>query len=410
MIKKFDEFLDSRWALWLLAALALVTRIVGAVMGGTGGKRGDDDGMHLSMALNFLSGKGLSMEWQELGRNYTFQPPGMPVIHLIFLQIFQDFWLAERVFFVLMSTACFTLFYSLAREYFDRRVAYISALILILYPPQWFWSTRVNSHTFATNMIMPAFLLLMIAWRRKSVFLHFVVGVIWALMGLMRPEYLLGVFCMAVATFFSFRRRGESFTRPILFLLVGWTLAVSPWVIRNYMRVNRFVLSSSHYSYNLWLVFNPEYDYSGVTYSGPPELVERLRNTTNEMERVDIWVAEAKKFIRENPQIAVERVIGNVANFWRPWLSFDAIPLRDNLIYIFSWGPIFVLFLGGLFLIPWKDPKWIAIWFFLLYKLSAQIPFYMIVRFREAIVPLLLLIATLPVAKLMARWEKKQEG
>jgi hypothetical protein len=37
------------------------------------------------------------------------------------------------------------------------------------------------------------------------------------------------------------------------------------------------------------------------------------------------------------------------------------------------------------------------LFFFMVYKVLAHVPFYMIVRFREATMPLMLLIAALPI-------------
>jgi hypothetical protein len=59
--------------------------------------------------------------------------------------------------------------------------------------------------------------------------------------------------------------------------------------------------------------------------------------------------------------------------------------------------PIFILFLLGLFHLPWRNPKWIALGTFMAYKVAAHVPFYMIVRFREATFPILLLFALLPI-------------
>jgi hypothetical protein len=68
-----------------------------------------------------------------------------------------------------------------------------------------------------------------------------------------------------------------------------------------------------------------------------------------------------------------------------------------------SYIPLFVLFLLGLWKMPWRDPRWMAIYFFMAYKIMAHIPFYMIVRFREATMPIMLLIATIPIQAWLAQ-------
>lgn len=390
--------LSTRHVCMILFVLGLVTRFIGAYKGGSGGDRGDDDGMMLNIALNYLSGQGFMMYWQGLGPLYSFEPPGMPVFHLIFIKLFTNFLFAERVFFVLMSSATASLFFLLAKRYFSDRIALLASLAFVLYPPQWFWSTRINGHAYATNMLVVSLLVLNIAWEKRSTLLGLVVGLFWASMSLMRPEYLPGAFILAAASFLKFRREPLGIKLPIAIVL-GWTLLLAPWTIRNYLKIGKFVMSSTHYGYNLWWVFNPQYNYGGLVMPPPPELEARLNAVADsETKLADIWVGEAKQFIKDHPKQAAKHVIVNFLNFWRPWLTFGRVPLFENLLYLVSWSPIFILFLIGLFKIPYWDPRWFVIWTFLLYKTIAQLPFYMIVRFREAVFPLFVLIAFFPVA------------
>jgi hypothetical protein len=148
-------------------------------------------------------------------------------------------------------------------------------------------------------------------------------------------------------------------------------------------------------------VFNPNYHYESDNPITQPELQAALMREPNEVRRADLYVAAGKQFIREHPRLALERIGHNFCAYWRPWLSPKVTSLFENVVYVTSWVPIFVFFLWGLFRIPWKDPRWIAIVSFLAYKVAAHVPFYMIVRFREATMPILLLIATLPLCSLL---------
>lgn len=394
---------------WLIVlGLALATRILGAALGGEGIRRGDDDGMHLGMAMNFLKGEGYWMIWEELGPLYCFQPPGLATFHVIFIKLFQNFWFAERVFFVLMSAGTGLVFDKLASRLFSSRTAIALTLIFLLYPPQWFWSTRINSHTYSTNMLIIGFFLLFAMWRRPRVWAAFGVGLLWATISQMRPEYMLGIFSMALGTWWFLKGNPRRILIPAI-LILGWVVGLSPWVIRNYMKVGKLVLSSTHYSYNFWMVYNDQYTYGGHNFATPPELHARLK-ASKETEMVDIWVEEGINYIKADPVRALKRTLLNLANFWRPWLSFSDIRLAENLLYIVSWVPIFVLFLIGIFRIPWREPAWLVIWTFMLYKMAAQVPFYMIVRFREAIFPLFVLIAGLGLTRWLESIKKRPDS
>src|SRR5205085_1007291 len=136
--------------------------------------------------------------------------------------------------------------------------------------------------------------------------------------------------------------------------------------------------------------YNPDYRYSGIDPTYSPEMWARLKAEPNEVKRSDIFKKEAFQFIRENPAHAMNIVVGNFLNFWRPWLTPAVTPLFENIIYVLCYLPIFVLFLVGLAQLNWKDPAWLTVVGLIFYKALIHIPFYMIVRFREDIVSLMI--------------------
>ncbi|MCG3204670.1 MAG: hypothetical protein KCHDKBKB_01385 [Elusimicrobia bacterium] len=402
MIKNFYERLEkmskSKRTLWVLFFAAILTRLLGALVGGT--RSEDDDRWHYQIAQNFLQGNGFRLD-QAFGPTYSWIQPGLAAIHVVFMLVFKDnFMFPERIFLHLFSAATILAYFFLARRLFSSGVALLSTIILIFYPPQWFWMTRLNPHAFATNILIFAFLIHFISIEKKSWLLAFVVGFLWGALTLMRPEYQMGFLCLAFSFFFV----SESWFRKLTLagsLVLGFVVFISPWVIRNYRIHQRLVISTTHYGINLWYVFNPNYQYESVSPPTPPELEQALMNEPNEVRRADIWMAEGKKFIRENPGLALERVWRNFLTYWRPWLSPKVTSLLENVVYVTSYVPIFLFFLWGLFKIPWRDPRWIALVTFMAYKMAAHVPFYMIVRFREATMPLMLLIATLPLQSLI---------
>jgi hypothetical protein len=124
-----------------------------------------------------------------------------------------------------------------------------------------------------------------------------------------------------------------------------------------------------------------------------------LKAEPDEFKRADIFLEDAKRYINEDKARAVKRLGVNFLNFWRPWLSkgysekYPAASNKENIVYTTSYLPFFVFFLIGLFKAPWREPQWATIGAVMLYKMLANIPFYMIVRFREALFPLMLLVA-----------------
>jgi 4-amino-4-deoxy-L-arabinose transferase-like glycosyltransferase len=396
---------DKR-VLWLLFALAMVTRLIGVAAGGT--RAEDDDHWHLQIARNFLAGNGMRLDIDSWP-TYSYIQPGFAVIHIVFMSLFNNFFLAERIFLLLFSSITIVLFFLLCKRLFSPVTALMSTLWLIFYPPQWFWMTRLNPHSFATNMLVIAFLLLFIAWDKKSIWLGFAVGYLWGALTLMRPEYELGIFCLAFASFIFFANSRQKWSFCVV-LIVGWMAFLAPWVIRNYRIHGRPVIATTHYGINLWMVAHPDYHFDSSSMVPSPELAAKLAKEPNEVKRADLYVAEAKRYIRNNPKLFFRHALGNLAAYWRPWLSPKVTSLTENLVYTCSYVPLFMLFLIGLWKMPWRDPRWIAVTLFLLYKMLAHIPFYMIVRFREATMPLMLLIATIPLNAWLSSGVSTQAG
>ena len=238
LIKSLDELSRSRKILWILFFAAIATRIIGAIAGGT--RSEDDDHWHLQIAQNFMAGNGLRLD-TGYGPTYSWIQPGLAVIHVFFMMFTPNFYFPERIFLHLFSAAAIIAYFFIAKRLFPPAVALVSTIVLILYPPQWFWMTRLNPHSFATNILIFCFLFFFIAIEKKNFLLAFVVGFMWGALTLMRPEYELGIFALCFACLFL----DVEMTKKIglaAALFAGIVVFLTPWVIRNYRIHQRIVI------------------------------------------------------------------------------------------------------------------------------------------------------------------------
>lgn len=396
LIERLGRLAYDKRAVWVILAVSILTRLIGVYLGGD--RADDPDRWHEEMARNFLAGRGLLLE-TEFGPTVSFIQPGLAFLHILVIPFFGSaFIAAERVLIVLLSSLAIVSFFFICRRLFSPAVAAIGTAALIFYPPQWFWMTRVNPHAFATAFLLFSIHSLFAAWERKSAGRILFAGALLGLTTHMRPEYGLAAVCFSFATWLAFRHARRSvFFGCLLFL--GWVAVMAPWVVRNYRIHRHIIVSTTDYGFILWLVFNPNYAGNGDVVPYDPDFKRELIEARTEMERNDLFLRSALTFMRENPLTSLGRVAGNFLLYWRPWLSPKAASLPENIVYIVSWVPLFVLFLVGLFRAPWRDPRWTAIGIFLAYKVLAQMPFYIIVRFREATMPILLLVALCAVER-----------
>jgi len=397
-----DRLSSSKYALWSLFLVAVLTRILGAYMGGA---RLDDDGTHLGAATNFLAGKGPIHYMGEIPLTvWVF--PGMGIFMAFFIYCFGPYAnLAMRIFFVIMSSLTITLFFSLAKLFFENKYAFLAALTWILYPPQLFWTTRSNAHTYASNILIVSIFLLFVAWRKRSLILYFIIGILWSSIVYMRGEYLYGIFILMIGTYFFSSVKKEK----VIFcglLILGLVAGMSPWVIRNYHLHHRIIVQPSYCWNMFWMVFQPNYRFGGEPGRLSETMQQSMNLAKNEFEITKIYKEEFFKNIRKNPSVVFRTIGGNALKFWRPWLSFDAVSIFENSVYVISYGFVFAFFLIGLKYIPWKSPHWFVIYGFIIYKFLVHLPFYMIIRFREAIFPLFVLIAVLGIKALCEKYER----
>lgn len=381
---------------WVVFCLALITRLLGWVLAGT---RADEDGAYLIMAQNFLSGRGFSIVQYEDIVAYSWLPPGMPMLRAFFLSVFQNNdVLALRLFFILLNACAVLAFYHLAKRLFRPSVALLSTAIWLFYPPQWFWGSRINPHPFAMDGLVLCLYALILAWERRSFFIPFCIGLFWAFISLVRAEFSLGLAVLCLTSIWGYASKKDGL-KGAFFLVLGCALGLAPWVVRNYRLHNAFVLVSTNYGDSVWKAYNPAYNFKGEDIPFPPELKQRVLAEPNEVKRARILTKDAVLFMKENPLRVLRNVAGNFLTFWKPWVSPTVASKMEITVYLLTYVPIFFLFVWGLFLVPWKSPHWQLIGGFLLYKCVMALPFYVIVAQREAVMPLIILISTVPLMK-----------
>jgi 4-amino-4-deoxy-L-arabinose transferase-like glycosyltransferase len=379
-------------------ACAFVPRLACGLLTGTR----MDDIDEWEPALRLLSGQGL-----RFGAHDALLPPAFPITLAGFIKVFGPTWTPFHIAMALAGTAVCWMVYLIGRDLMPEMYARGAAFWLALYPPQVFWSTRANSR------MIGAHLLVFIAWficsrRDRSPARALAIGVLWGVLTLFRSEYSAGIILVAAFLFLT----AGPFPRKVLLsscFLIGFGLTVSPWLARNY-RIFHRVVFSSNVGINLWHAFNPRYDFTGVIHD---EATRNLIKGKSEMGVQDFYASQALAYIRSDPWRILPRTLGgNFLNFWRPYLSPDAVSWKENALYILSYAPVFIFFLVGLFKVPWKKEGWALTGALIAYQCLFHLPFYMIVHFREMVVPFMILVATAGVMAVAghARSPVKQAG
>lgn len=404
-----------------LSALFAVALIVRLLAGWGMGSVGDDNGERIEQARRLLQGQGLVMYPDGLPP----QGPALKSWHLpaFPLMLAANFWLFGetleplRLLYCLIGASACLMLATLGKAWLgpkgsaaDGHAVHaqgnagglpvaaqgtIAGWLLALYPGHIFWSSRVNPFSLLHSLIVIALWLLwrhrqQPAWPKMAG-----LGLLWAFCSLMRGEYFFGCACIILCLAVKNTNRVKDVAIFVLFL----TLGMAPWVWRNWKIHNGFLLLSSHNADVLWDTFHPDYHFDGNRRYLTEALLRQTKGKT-ELERSSILLADALHYMNSNPQRTVYIIAGNLLHFWRPYLSMrsEHVSSIQNLVYTLSYLPLFILFLLGLKNFPRQDPLWLFIAAFILYKWLIHAPGYPAAHFREALAPLMILLASRALA------------
>ncbi len=371
----------------------------------------NDDGVYEKAILNYFAGHGLAYEHGLPVQGtlwFSWLPPVYPVLVILYYKLFGvgfTLFPLRIAITVLGSLSCVWL-YQLGKLIKGKELGLLAGYALALYPPQVLDSTSINPHAIANSLFILCLLLLLKGRKGGSPALLVVSGALLGIIALARGEFFscfpwillwLVLWGKTPASVDGETPLWTPSTRGVflaVLFVAGTALTMSPWVIRNWKIHHRFILLSTNYGDNFYFTHNPDYHFTGdAIYYDFPHL-QRLTQGLSEPDCAKVMFNEALRYIKENPGRFVRVVAGNFFEFWRPYLSPQKYSHAQILGYVVSYVPLFIFFLLGLLRVPWrKDPTWFLFLGLIAAKTFGQIFFYIIVRFREALVPIMILYA-----------------
>lgn len=242
----------STRALIVTAAIALRLAVVALTFPGDAGVESWED---VAIAQNILAGKGYSIDnsWRyrmvyyfveseihdaapDGYRETTLKPPVYPFIVVALFSVFgASHFLPLLILNAILAGATAHYLFQLLRTQ-SETAALIGASVFAVYPPFVYHSATTPESTWLVVFL----LVLFIARIRQLVTAGsgangFITGLVGGLLVMTHPVYLASVGaagCVAVVAARGFTARC---LRPIAYFLVGVSLCVAPWLLRNYL-------------------------------------------------------------------------------------------------------------------------------------------------------------------------------
>jgi hypothetical protein len=342
----------------------------------------------------------------------VFRTPGYPVILSVLFWFSDDppVWSA-RILNALLGLTAVLLCAVLAREMFgDRRVTWLAALLASFYPGAISMSVFVLSEA----PFCPCLLAQLVCWlratraatRRQALWWWALTGASGAAAALMRPSWLL--FPVAVAAFeAAFTVRRQAAAAHALAVLLGLSLLMSPWWIRNYQVTGRFVPTTLQLGASLYDGLSPtatgasDMRAANQAYRDLKAEDRRLGRPRETFElRLNQQLRDAAlAWAREHPGEALRLAAVKFRRMWNLWpnsAEFRSWPLR--LLVAAGFVPLAALAVVGLVL----RRRCAAAWMCLApaaYLTALHMVFVSSIRYRQPA-----MLAITPVAAYAAWW------
>ena len=387
-------------AVWYLHGLEQV-RIGGRVMADPATQPLFMDSLeYLRVAENLLNGDGLSVDKaSQIGRM-----PGYPVFLAALEAAFGRSNLAVRLAQAAVGTLAVLLSYVLARELFGTRAALAAAALTAVYPAFVAFTVLVLSETLFTVLLLAGAVGLAMAWRRGGLVWPAAAGVGLALATLARGS-LLPVAGLVAVGWVAARKPRLGSLQGAVAMLAAFAIAMAPWVVRNWrVTGGHLVLTTLRTGPSLYEGLNPNAD------GGP--MMDQINWDAGtagmtEWERDQHWRELALDYARQHPGRVAVLALVKLVRFWNvvPNLrSFRSPAICAGLGL--PYAAVMVLALVGL-VRSWRRAD-VALILLLpvVYHALVHMVFVGSLRYRVAVMPLVIVLAACGVDVLWSRWQR----
>ncbi|MCK4821635.1 glycosyltransferase family 39 protein, partial [bacterium] len=292
---------------------------------------------------------------------------------------------------ILGATSCLIIYF-LGKEIFPRRVAIIAAIIATFYYP------FIQMSAYLVTESVSIFLLLFSFWwliksKEDNLFWSLILsGILLGLAGLTRSTFF-GFYPLIPLIFVLTSHSKKEGLKQGVLIFIGIALVLLPWVTRNYLDFHKFIPISTRTGYVLYIGNNQMAtgDSGGWWPQGREYVVPHKVFLMTEIEKSSYLGAEAKKFIKNNPKRFLDLFFKKVANMWRPYYSGTS--RLSQIVMIFSYIPLMILGISGIFLSYKTWRKTIVLVLFILYYVLIHAILVATIRYRWPTMPFFFIFA-----------------
>ncbi|RZB30174.1 MAG: hypothetical protein SRB1_02454 [Desulfobacteraceae bacterium Eth-SRB1] len=383
-----------RKSLFLIFFIALFLRIIFLITYQNGlalqnRVMADDANIYIGLANNILDGRGYSSD----GINpIAGRVPLYPIFLSLIFFLGGKHYLVVRVIQSILGAATCIMIYFLGKEIFSRRVAIMAAIIAAFYYPFIQISAYLVTETVSIFLLLFSFWWLVKSKEDNFAWSLIFGGILLGLAGLTRSTFFGFYPLIPLILVLTSHSKKEGLKQGTL-ILIGIALALLPWVTRNYLDFHKFIPISTRAGYALYQGNNPMAtgDSGGWWPVGSQYVIPEEAALMTEIERSLYFEEKAKNFIKNNPKRFFHLFLKKIVNMWRPYYSGTS--RLSQLVIIFSYIPIMILGIAGIFLSYKTWRKSIILVSFILYYVFVHAILVATIRYRWPAMPFFFIFA-----------------
>jgi 4-amino-4-deoxy-L-arabinose transferase-like glycosyltransferase len=269
------------------------------------------------IAWSLATGQGFSHPFRGYEASTGWLAPVFPALWSVGFRIFDPKLGEGGIYYCQLLNAAFSAFtcwpiYWLGRKVFNIRIGLAAAWawafmpLAILFPLEWTWDQSLSAMVLA--------FLACATYKTREARADSMVwtgyGCMWGFAALVNPALCV------VLPFFLFwivccrRLNNAPALRPVLRFVLLFVLAIIPWTIRNYYKLDGLMFVKSNFGLELWLGNNPSVPANNV-YS------PQLNPVTNSKELLQLALAGEPGYMRMKQRAAVAFIRANPGIFAR---------------------------------------------------------------------------------------------
>lgn len=404
--EEHQRLTESRWLL-LVLLLAIIPRVLTVVVLELNPV--SDYAAYRSMAINLLAGIGL----QDGDGNLAFMSAGYPLFVLVpVFFIFGDSLLAAQLANAALGVLTTWLIYRIAKEAGASRLGrLLSAALFAIYLPSWIYAEYLAKENLMTPLMLGVILLVLRCLHKPSIAISILLGIIIGLLAITGNSGLAIAPILGVATFMAPHPTSKKIVHLTIIGVIA-ILTVMPWLMRNYQVVGEPVLNTNG-GFNLYLGNNPAANGFFVSIGDTPRGAtwHGLRKS-GEVVAASTLKGEAIAWIRQNPTEFLTLSVKKAALLWTPPIhegkgSSSKTETFTRLAWLVQYCVIVLAAVFGLGIKQLRTRETFLLWLAILGYTTVHAIFYVIFRYREPIMPVLIVLAGLTIEHIFNVINKK---